>query len=189
MARAGGRDDSGAGEHNLMVAAQGTARLVYVRAEAVGAFVRALLAAHQVPAHDAATVAACLVGADLRGVDTHGAVRLPGYLERVRRGLINPRPILNPKRVTPVAAALDGENGFGFVVGTRAVDEAVAIAHEFGVGVVAARRSTHFGMAASYALRAVEQGLVALVFSNASPAMPPWGGRTAFLGTSPLCFA
>jgi LDH2 family malate/lactate/ureidoglycolate dehydrogenase len=62
------------------------------------------------------------------------------------------------------------------------------MAREFGVGIVAARRSTHFGMAASYVLRAVDAGFVALVFSNASPAMPPWGGRSALLGTSPLCF-
>src|SRR5262249_56194048 len=123
----------------------------------------------------AATVAACLVSADLRGVDTHGLARLPGYLDRVRRGLINARPALAPKRVTPVAATLDGQNGFGFVVGTRAMQEAIAMAREFGIGVVSARRSTHFGMAASYAIPAVNAGLMAMVFSNASRAMPPWG--------------
>ncbi len=182
-----GSDHGGAGGGTLMAAAQGGAKLVYAGADAVDRFLRALLLAHGVPEGDAAIVAACLVSADLRGVDTHGAVRLPGYLERVRRGLINPRPVLAPKRVTPVAAALDGQNGFGFVVGTRAIEEAVAMAREFGIGIVAARRSTHFGMAASYVLRAVDAGFVAMVFSNASPAMPPWGGRTALLGTSPLC--
>jgi len=81
---------------------------------------------------------------------------------------------------------LDGQNGFGFVVGTRAMQEAIAIAREFGVGVVSVRRSTHFGMAAAYVLQALEAGLISLVFSNASPAMPPWGGRTALLGTNPF---
>lgn len=113
-------------------------------------------------------------------------MRLPGYLERVRRGLIDPCPTLEPRRITPVAAALDGRNGFGFVVGTRAMDEAIAMARESGVGIVAARRSNHFGMAASYVLQAVEAGFVALVFSNASPAMPPWGGRSMLLGTNPF---
>ena len=70
--------------------------------------------------------------------------------------LINPKPNLAPKRVTPVAASLDGENGFGFVVGTRAMAEAIAMAREYGIGVVSARRSTHFGMAASYAIPAVK---------------------------------
>jgi LDH2 family malate/lactate/ureidoglycolate dehydrogenase len=163
-----------------------TSDRVFVAPDAADAFARRLLVANGVPDADAATVASCLVSADLRGVDTHGLTRLPGYLDRLRRGLINPVPELHPKRVTPVAAALDGQNGFGFVVGTRAMGEAIAIARDYGIGIVAARRSTHFGMAASYVLQALDAGLIALVFSNASPAMPPWGARAALLGTNPF---
>jgi LDH2 family malate/lactate/ureidoglycolate dehydrogenase len=166
--------------------APGNAELVYAEPAAADAFARRLLAAHGVPEQDAATVAHCLVSADLRGVDTHGLIRLPGYLDRVRHGLINPKPELAPKRVTPAAATLDGQNGFGFVVGTRAMVEAIAIARELGIGVVSVKRSTHFGMAASYVLQALDAGLIALVFSNASPAMPPWGARSAMLGTNPF---
>src|ERR1700751_322561 len=115
---------------------QPAAERVYVKAEDADAFVRALLLAHGLPTADAATVASCLVSADLRGVDTHGICRLPGYLDRVRRGLINATPKLVPKRVTPVAAALDGQDGFGFFIGKRAMDEAIAMAREFGIGVV-----------------------------------------------------
>jgi LDH2 family malate/lactate/ureidoglycolate dehydrogenase len=122
----------------------------------------------------------------LRGVDTHGLCRLPIYLDRVRHGLINPRPALAPRRLTPVAAALDGNDGFGFVVGMRAMREAIEMARGFGIGIVAVRRSTHFGMAASYVLHALDAGFISLVFSNASPAMPPWGGRAALLGTNPF---
>jgi LDH2 family malate/lactate/ureidoglycolate dehydrogenase len=104
----------------------------------------------------------------------------------VRRGLINPRPKLFPKRVTPTAAALDGQNGFGFVIGTRAMAEAISLARKSGIGIVSARRSTHFGMAAAYVLQALDAGFVSLVFTNASRAMPPWGGREPLLGTSPL---
>jgi hypothetical protein len=93
------------------------AKRLYASALAADAFTRSLLHAHGVPAEDAATIAACLVRAELRGVDTHGLCWLPIYLERVRKGLINPRPALEVKRVTPVAASLDGQNGFGFVVG------------------------------------------------------------------------
>src|SRR5262245_38005879 len=162
-----------------------TARF-YVAHDAADAFARRLLAAHGVPEHDAAVVAACLIRADLRGVDTHGLVRLPGYLDRVRRDLTNPRPVLVPERVTPVAAVLDGQNGLGFVVGMRAMEEAIAMASEFGIGIVAARRSTHFGMAACYVLQALDAGYVSLVLRNAWPAMPPWGGRDPLLGTNPL---
>src|SRR5215203_4884132 len=163
------------------------AGLVYASAVAADAFARSLLQAHGVPPEDSAIIAGCLVSADLRGVDTHGLCRLPIYLERVRAGLINPKPNLVPKRVTAVAASLDGENGFGFVIGTRAMAEAIAMAREFGIGVVSARRSSHFGMAASYALPAVEAGLMAMVFSNASQAMPPWGSKQMLLGTNPFC--
>jgi LDH2 family malate/lactate/ureidoglycolate dehydrogenase len=172
-----------------MAAPQSKTGLVYASAVAADAFARSLLQAHGVPAEDAATIAHCLVSADLRGVDTHGLCRLPIYLERVRKGLINPRPTLTPQRVTPVAATLDGQNGFGFVIGMRAMQEAIAMAREFGIGVVSARRSTHFGMAASYAIPAVEAGFMAMVFSNASQAMPPWGGRQMLLGTNPFCMA
>ena len=70
---------------------------VYAAAEAAEAFARRILVAHGLSDEDAATVAGCLVSADLRGVDTHGLCRLPIYLDRVRRGLINPRPELAPK--------------------------------------------------------------------------------------------
>jgi LDH2 family malate/lactate/ureidoglycolate dehydrogenase len=159
---------------------------VYAHATDADAFARRLLIAHGVPDTDAAIVAACLVSAGLRGVDTHGLCRLPGYLDRFRRGLINPRPALAPRCVSPVAATLDGQNGFGFVVGTRAMHEAIAMAREYGIGIVSVRRSTHFGMAASYVLQALDAGMIALVFSNASPAMPPWGARAALLGTNPF---
>ena len=93
----------------------------YATVEAAEAFGRRLLLALGLPEQDANTVASCLVRADLRGVDTHGLQYLPHYLERVRRGLINPKPELKVERVTPMVAALDGQNGFGFVVGKRAI--------------------------------------------------------------------
>src|SRR5207244_10659578 len=110
----------------------------------------------------------------------------PPYPHPLRPGLINPNPKLFPKRVAPTAAALDGQNGFGFVIGTRAMAEAISLARKSGIGIASARRSTHFGMAASYVLQALDAGFVSLVFTNASRAMPPWGGREALLGTSPL---
>jgi LDH2 family malate/lactate/ureidoglycolate dehydrogenase len=172
-----------------MAEAQANAGRVYASAVAADAFARSVLSANGVPDEHAAAVAHCLVHADLRGVDTHGLCRLPIYLDRLRKGLINPRPTLQPKRITPVAATLDGENGFGFVIGLRAMDEAIAMARDYGIGVVSVKRSTHFGMAASYALPAVEAGMMAMVFSNASPAMPPWGSKSMLLGTNPFCMA
>jgi len=163
-----------------------TAAFVYVAPDAAHAFAKTLIASYGVPDADAETVARCLVQADLRGVDTHGLMRLPGYLNRVRLGLTNKTPKLEAKPVGTAAAAVDGQNGFGFVVGTFAMNEAIRLAGLHGVGIVAARHSTHFGMAGSYVLQALEAGYVSMVFSNASPAMPPWGARDALLGTSPF---
>ena len=139
-----------------MAAPQSSAGMVYASAASADAFARSLLRAYDLSDEDAATVARCLVHADLRGVDTHGLCRIPIYLDRVRKKLINVHPTLKPNRVTPVAASLDGDNGFGFVVGMRAIQEAIDMAKTYGIGVVSVKRSTHFGMAASYAMPAVE---------------------------------
>jgi len=158
----------------------------YATVEAAEIFGRRLLTAHGLPDEDAKIVAGCLVRADLRGVDTHGLQYLPHYLDRLRRGLINPKPVLKVEKVTPMIGALDGHDGFGFVVATKAMAAAIDMAREFGIGIVTARRSTHFGMAANYTLQAMDAGLIGLVFTNASPGMPPWGGREPIIGTSPI---
>jgi LDH2 family malate/lactate/ureidoglycolate dehydrogenase len=161
-------------------------RLYYADPKEADAFGRRLLIAHGLPEADAAVVAGCLVRADLRGVDTHGLQYLPHYLERVRRGLINPRPDLKVEQVTPVIGKLDGQNGFGFVVGTQAMAAAIGMARDYGLSIIGIRHSTHYGMAANYVLQALDAGLISLVFSNASPGMPPWGGRKAIIGTNPF---
>lgn len=138
------------------------------------------------PASDARTAARALVKANLRGVDSHGVARVPMYCERLRRGVANPNPEIKLSRVAPAAVLVDGDDGLGLVVGPRAMAEAIAIANESGIGLAGVKRSGHYGMAALYILQAVAAGCVALAFTNASPAMPVWGGRAPFLGTSPF---
>src|SRR5579885_3668559 len=157
-----------------------------VSAEIAVQLAKSLLLAHGIPPDDASTVASCLVSADLRGVDTHGLVRLPGYLERVRRGLINRTPRIEIQQLNSVVVSVDGDNGFGYVVAARAMAECIRMARDGGIGIAGARRSTHFGMAASYVLQAIEAGMIGMVFTNSAASMPPWGGRMPLLGTSPL---
>ncbi|MDR6756430.1 LDH2 family malate/lactate/ureidoglycolate dehydrogenase [Mycoplana sp. BE70] len=159
---------------------------IYAKAEDAKAFATQVIKANGLPEADAAVVAGCLVRADLRGVDTHGLQYLPHYLNRVRKELINARPSLSLQKTTPVAGLVDGQNAFGFVTATYAMNQAIHMAREFGIGLVSVNNSTHFGMAACYVLQAVEAGYIALVFTNASRAMPPWGGKQALLGTSPF---
>src|SRR5471030_3371748 len=108
---------------------------LYAKVEAAEAFGRRLLVAHGLSDEDAATMAGCLVRADLRGVDTHGLQFMPQYLDRLRRGLVNPKPNLVVERVTPVVGSLNGQNGYGFVVATKAMAAAIDIAKEFGIGI------------------------------------------------------
>src|ERR1019366_5779214 len=130
----------------------------YASFEAAEAFGRRLLIAHGLSEQDAAIMAGCLVRADLRGVGTHGLQFLPQHLYRARCGLGKRKPNLVVDRVAPRIGSLDGQNGYGFVVATKAMAAAIDMAREFGVGVVSARNSTHFGMAACYTLQALEAG-------------------------------
>jgi L-2-hydroxycarboxylate dehydrogenase (NAD+) len=138
------------------------------------------------PRPDAALVADGLVEADLRGLHSHGVARIPIYAERLRKGIVNPRPRIRVEAVTPAVALVDGNDGMGFVVGRRAMAEAIAICRRFGVGLVGVRRSTHFGMAALYVNQAIEAGVIGLAFTNSSPAIPVWGGRETLLGAAPM---
>lgn len=159
-----------------------------VGATQLQALIADIFAAEGVPAKDAARIAQCLLLADLRGVASHGVSRLSIYLERIRRGMVERVPNFRVSEPTPVVALLDGDNGFGFLTATRAMEMATERAGKFGIGMVGVKNSNHFGMAACYLLQAVEAGYAALVFTNASPAMPVWGGREPFLGTSPFAF-
>ena len=135
---------------------------------------------------DAALIAGDLVKANLRGVDSHGVSRIPMYLERLRQGLVNPRPEVKVTKVAGAVAHVDGDNGMGFIASDVALNTACDLAAEMGIGMAGVHRSTHFGMGACYALRAIERGYISMIFTNSSPAIAVWGGRTTFLGASPI---
>lgn len=145
-----------------------------------------LLTAAGVPEEHAAITAHQLVLADLRGVDTHGLMRLPNYLERMARGDLIPdvEPVV--KREAPGIAAIDGGHGLGQVVSHRAMSMAVAKAHEVGVGAVTAKSSSHFGAAAGYSMLAAEAGCIGLTTTNAWPLLPAVGGAARRVGNNPL---
>lgn len=163
-----------------------TKATVKILADDLAHWLQTLFEAYQLTESDARTASRALVRASLRGVDSHGVARVPMYCARLRRGVTNPTPEIKVTRVAAAAVLVDGDDGLGLVVGPRAMDAAIAIARENGIGLAGVKRSGHYGMAALYILQAVEAGCVALAFTNASPALPVWGGRTPFLGTSPF---
>ncbi|ORY61615.1 Malate/L-lactate dehydrogenase [Pseudomassariella vexata] len=150
------------------------------------AFVQRILEAHGVSSTDAATVADNLVSADLRGVDSHGINRIPSYVARVRQGVLDPKAQPTITQPTPVVAQIDGHNAFGAVVAKKAMSAAVEMAQVYGIGMVSCKHSNHFGMSAWVVQQAIDAGMLSLVFTNSSPALPAWGGREMLLGVSPI---
>lgn len=150
-------------------------------------FCQEILQAVGLPAESAATVADSLAQADASGLFSHGAVRLlPVYTRRLRAGTMRTHPHIQVIRRRGSVALMDGDAGPGQVVGSRAMQLAMGMARENGVGVVGVRNSSHFGAGAYFTRQAVAQGLIGVALSNAPANMPPWGGRTPYLGTNPL---
>lgn len=144
------------------------------------------LNALDVPTADAALVADSLVDAELEGQASHGLIRFPFVLGRLRTGLINPRPSMQLTSDRPAVAVLDADNCLGPVAGMRAVEAATERAMTAGAGVVAVRRSNHLGSLGFYLRRFTASGVIGLAFTNTPPAMPPPGGHTPYLGTNPI---
>jgi LDH2 family malate/lactate/ureidoglycolate dehydrogenase len=142
-----------------------------------------------VPAEDQRLFVDSLVEADLRGVDTHGIVRVPAYVRGFVQELVNPRPQLEVVRRRGATAVLDADNGLGGVVGQRAMDLALEIAAEHGVGMVSVRNSNHAGMLAQHVLRASEVGKIGYFVSNGPAVMPAWGGRDPAISNNPVAYA
>ncbi|WP_261131598.1 Ldh family oxidoreductase [Bacillus sp. Marseille-Q3570] len=131
-------------------------------------------------------VADSLIQADLRGVDSHGVVRTSIYLKRIEQNMIEPDAEVKVEQESDATALINGNNHFGSVVGTKALEITLAKAKEKGAAIVGVKGSNHFGTGAYYALKAIEQDMILLVVSNASQTMPPTGGIRPFLGTNPL---
>jgi LDH2 family malate/lactate/ureidoglycolate dehydrogenase len=143
-----------------------------------------------VPADHAAAIIDNLVEADLRGVDSHGVVRLPIYVKRLAAKATNPRPAVKIVRETRTTAVVDGDNGMGQWVGQRAMEIAIAKAKDGDCAFVSVRNSNHYGAAALYAQMATAHDMIGLSFTiGGINHMTPWGGAEAILGNNPFAIA
>lgn len=147
-----------------------------------------VFAALGVPEDDAGIAADVLIAADLRGIESHGIGRLRYYYDRLRRGQHSPVTQFEVVREGPATAVVDGHNGVGQVIGVRAMRLAIAKARACGMGAVAVRNSTHYGIAGYYPLMAVEEGMIGLTCTNARPAVAPTFSTHPMLGTNPIAF-
>ena len=161
-----------------------------VASERLAAFVFRAFTAVGLPADDAQTLANLMVEADLRGSDTHGVIRLPLYVRRIRAGGVNPKPDIRIVSDRPSAALIDGDNGMGHLVMRRAAELAIEKAKATGVGWVGARMSNHAGPAALYVTMPLKHDMIGLYFAvGSSNHLPPWGGSESLLGTNPMAVA
>jgi len=160
-----------------------------VDAERLAEFGTGVLASLGVPEADAVLVSDSLVTADLWGHASHGMLRLPWYVARLRSGVMRPDTVTELVIDAGAVAVLDGRDGIGQVITDAACSEAVARAHSHGVGVVAVRNSNHFGTAAYWTRRMTASNCVGILTTNGSPAMAPWGGTAKTVGANPWSVA
>jgi ureidoglycolate dehydrogenase (NAD+) len=139
-------------------------------------------------AADARLVAETLVESNLRGVDSHGVVRLPHYATRLRNGTVNARPRISVQRTGASTAMVEGDRGMGQLVAVRAMREAISLARESGLGAVSARNSSHCGACAYFVEIAVREGMVGVALTHTDAIMVPPGMKNIFLGSNPIAF-
>ena len=139
-------------------------------------------------AADARLVAETLVESNLRGVDSHGVVRLPHYAKRLRNGTVKARPQISVRRTGPSTAVVEGDAGMGQLVAVRAMREAISLAKETGVGAAGARNSSHCGACAYFVELAAREGMAGIALTHTDSIMVPPGMKRIFLGSNPIAF-
>jgi L-2-hydroxycarboxylate dehydrogenase (NAD+) len=138
---------------------------------------------------DATTAATALLSADLRGIDSHGIARLSGYVRLWEIKRVNAKPSIRIIHETLSTAVIDGDQGLGLVVGPNAMKIAIEKAKNAGTGWVSVQNSNHFGIAAHHAMMALEQDMIGIAMTNASPLVAPTFSIDRMLGTNPICVA
>ncbi len=135
------------------------------------------------------TAARALLAADLRGIDSHGVARLSGYIRLWEVQRVNARPAIAIIHESPSTAVVDGDSGLGLVVAPFAMQVAIEKARQAGTGWVSVQNSNHFGIAAHHAMMALEEDMIGIAMTNASPLVAPTFSIDKMLGTNPICVA
>jgi len=152
-------------------------------------FTRSLLLKVGLDEYSTDMVATCLIETSLRGVDSHGIRLLPHYVKSALSGRKNTNPNFKVTRKFPTIALLDADNAYGHAAGMKAIDVAINMAEEFGMGCVGVANSSHPGAMGSFAIKAARQGYIAFAFTHADSLLVSHGGKRPYFGTNPFCMA
>ncbi len=145
-----------------------------------------VLAVAGVPPDNAALQRDLLLDAEMRGIASHGLLRLPRLVERIGNGIANPVTKGRQEWTAPGFLKVDGEQGLGPVVAQAAIDALMNRSVSQGVVVAAVANANHIGMLGFYADRVAEAGKCLIAFSTSEALVHPWGGRRAMIGTNPV---
>lgn len=152
-------------------------------------FISEVLQAMETPPDDASFIATVLVEADLRGVDSHGATRLPGYVGMIDNAVANPLPDIKQVIDAGACAVFDGDGAFGMLVARQGMETAIDKAKVHGLGMAVSRNMTHTGLVGYYTMMAAAEGFVGIAMNNGPTIVPAFGGTTPLYATNPLSVA
>ncbi len=165
-------------------------KLIIYRAEDLFDFMVRFFVRLGVPLDRAKITAEILQSADLRGVSSHGMIRLQSYYgSRLAKGLINPLAHTEVLNEGLASLALDGKNGLGQVIAKDAMNRCIEKAQKAGVAMVTVSNSNHYGIAGYYAMMALEHDMIGISLTNSQPLVAPTFGKTRLLGTNPISIA
>src|SRR5262245_57972757 len=162
---------------------------VSVTPDALKRFVAEIFSRAGLPQADAAIVADALVWANLRGVDTHGVMRIPRYVDLIESGDMNPTPAMSVRKETPASVLIDADRAAGPVAMTRAATEARRKARDAGVGLALVRATTHTAALGYYTLAIANEGMAGIALAGSWPNVVYHGSRAAGVSTSPISIA
>jgi len=151
-------------------------------------FIRDVLLKCGVPSADAEICADVIIESDKRGIESHGIGRLKYYYDRIKTGQHKVITEFEVVKNAPATAVVDGHQGMGMVIARRSMQMAIDKAREYGMGCVAVRNSTHFGIAGYYPSMAIQQDMIGFTVTNARPSVSPTFGVQPMLGTNPIAF-
>ena len=129
-----------------------------------------------------------IVNAELFGASGHGLARLKMYCDRIKKNLINPKPKIKIKKISSSISHVDADNSIGFVGADLGIKQAIKNAQSSGIGMVAVKNSGHYGLSSFYANQAIKKNMIVFCFTNAPPALAPYGAKKILFGTNPICF-
>ncbi len=165
---------------------QGTVRIA---AEPLKKFATNILAAAGMPQKDAENEAEVLIWSNLRGVDSHGVMGIPRYMNNIDTGLMNPKPEIKVLKETPATIFVEADHAFGAVVTTFTMEKVIEKAKKLGIGWGLIRNNTHQGAMGYYSWMAAEQGLIGVASVASQPNTAPFGARAVGVSNNPIAFS